>query len=919
MEAITDPSVKEVTVMASTQLLKALDVNTEIPTTRGFVKVIDLKKGDTLFDEQGNRCNLVGKSDVEVNKAAEVHFSDGSSVVCDYGHRWTVLDYTSRKPEQVTLTTEEMVGNLKMHQNRNRYSVPLAKPVPYEEKPLLIDPYVLGVWLADGHKYSANVCLNREDSYCVRERFERAGYSVVVKLEEQNKIEGKICYEGNTIFPMLRALGVISTAANKKPRIIPTEYLHASAEQRLSLLQGILDGDGTIAKNRCTITMKYKCFADQVAELVCSLGMKATSKPHKVLYDGEYRTYWSISFTTYPDENAFSLPRKKAEQLVNTRRSETSQRRIVKIEDVEARPVQCLMVDSPSHLFLCTRNYIPTHNTELVLNVVGYFVHQDPSPILVVQPTVDLAETWSKDRLDPMLRDSPALRGIVAEKKRDSGNKILHKQFSGGHITMVGANSPSSLAMRPIRIVLFDETDKYPMSAGKEGDPIMLATERTATFWNRKSVKVCSPTIEGTSRIEQSYLESDQRVFEVPCHKCGARQEMQWEQVKWTLGKPETARYHCLQCDTPWEERDRLRAIQQGEYRATAPFNGHAGFRVSKLVSPWEPITVLAEKYEKAKDKPEQLKTFINTQLARTYKELAEVPDWKALYNRRETYSTNVLPEGTVFVTAGVDIQQDRAEVEIVAWGLNKVSWSIDYRVISGGPQDESMWAKVKELCYESFEMEGTSLRRGIDKIGVDSGYASQDVYYFTSRMDKKKVICTKGSDTYDAVIAAPSPVDLKRNGKVKKRGHSIRKIGSSYLKLELYGWLKQQPAQEGELDAYGYCHFPQYGDDYFKMLTAEELQNKIVNGYVKRVWHKTRERNEALDCRAIARAMASVCGIDRMKDVQLKQAANTVGVVSQAKSAPAPKDTSAAPEKSDTNKQNQSAQTIQRRESSFF
>lgn len=520
--------------------------------------------------------------------------------------------------------------------------------------------------------------------------------------------------------------------------------------------------------------------------------------------------------------------------------------------------------------------------TECLNNIVGYFLHQDPSPMIVVQPSLDVAESWSKDRLDPMLRDTPVLNGIVNDKKKDSGNKVLHKQFPGGHITMVGASAPAGLAMRPVRIVLCDEVDKYPSSAGKEGDPVKLVTERTATFWNRLIVLTCSPTVKGSSRIEQSYLESDQRVYMVPCPKCDFHQEMQWEQVRWKEGEPETAHYHCLECDHAWTERERLRQINLGYWKATAEFKGHAGFTCSKLVSPWEPITKLVQKYEDDKDKPERLKTFINTNLARTYQEDGSVPDWKRLYERRENYPRNEIPAEAVFVTAGIDVQSDRLELEIVAWGLDKVSWSIDYRVIQGRPEDQKTWDEVEKVVYETFPIMGTERgRRGIDKIAVDSGFATQDVYHFTSKFPRNKVICIKGFDNFQQIISSPKAVDIKRDGKIKKYGNQFWKIGSSYLKFELYGWLTKSSPLDGQPDPYGYCHFPMYGDDYFKMLTAEEIRTKIDNnGFPKKHWFRM-GRNEALDVRCYARAAASLCGIDRMKRKQLEQVNPKVSIES--------------------------------------
>jgi phage terminase large subunit GpA-like protein len=346
---------------------------------------------------------------------------------------------------------------------------------------------------------------------------------------------------------------------------------------------------------------------------------------------------------------------------------------------------------------------------------------------------------------------------------------------------------------------------------------------------------------------------------------------MEWENVKWPDSKPDQAAYHCDSCDNKWSERQRLRAIQQGSYEAQMPFNGHAGFLVNKLASPWEPLSVLAQKYLDSKDKPEQLKTFMNTQLARTYKEAADVPDWKKLYRRREDYKRNVIPEDAVFLTAGVDIQGDRMELEIIAWGERKVSWSIDYRVIEGAPTEEETWKKFDEVVYESFPIGDTGRFRSIDKICIDSGYATSDVYYFTARYSRQRVVCVKGHDTFDSVISVPKPVDVNRAGKIKKNGNRVCKVGSSYLKGELYGWLKSElPVAEDAPTPYGYRHFPMYGEEYFKMLTAEELQTKVVNGYPRRFWVKTRNRNEALDTAIYARAAASLCGIDRLTREQI-------------------------------------------------
>ena len=178
--------------------------------------------------------------------------------------------------------------------------------------------------------------------------------------------------------------------------------------------------------------------------------------------------------------------------------------------------------------------------TELINNIIGYFIAHDSAPILCMQPTLEMAQTWSKDRLAPMLRDTPALKDKVKDSRsRDSGNTTLHKQFPGGHITACGANSPASLASRPIRILLADEVDRYPPSAGAEGDPVNLGKRRCATFWNKKVLLTSTPTIKGASRIESAFEDSDKRYYNIKCHACDTAQVLEWSQVRWEKEKPE--------------------------------------------------------------------------------------------------------------------------------------------------------------------------------------------------------------------------------------------------------------------------------------------------------------------------------------------------------------------------------------------
>lgn len=502
--------------------------------------------------------------------------------------------------------------------------------------------------------------------------------------------------------------------------------------------------------------------------------------------------------------------------------------------------------------------------SELINNFIGYHIHLDPAPIILMQPTISMAQAYSKDRIDPMINDSPELKALVSERRsRDSNNTILHKSFPGGQLTLIGSNSPSELASRPVRIVLADECSRYPASAGDEGDPINLIVERTSTFFNSKIVMCSTPTIMDRCRIEYEYNLSDKRVFHAPCPKCGTAQELIFSQVKWTNADPETARYECLHCQHSWSEVERKRAISHGFYQATAEFKGHAGFKVNKIASPWEPLSVLVQKFLESNKDQEKLKTFVNTQLAETWQERGEAPEWKRLYERREAYDINTLPEGVRFLTAGCDVQKDRLEVEIVGWGEDKSSWSIDYRVFMGETSGRDVWFELDKLLNNTWTT-NSGLELQIRTLAVDSGYNTQHVYNWSRKHASNRVMVIKGSDSLQSILGIPKGTDVNIQGNTDRRGVRVWPIGVSVLKTELYGWLGQDsPGDDGIYPA-GYCHYPEYGEDFFKQLTSEQLVKRQKDGKVIYKWIKTHERNEALDCRIYARAAASMFGIDR-------------------------------------------------------
>lgn len=486
--------------------------------------------------------------------------------------------------------------------------------------------------------------------------------------------------------------------------------------------------------------------------------------------------------------------------------------------------------------------------TEILLNVAGYFISQDPSPILVLQPTLDVAQSWSLDRLAPMLRDTPCLRGRVRDPRaRDSRNTLLHKIYSGGHITIAGANSAASLASRPIRIVLMDEIDRYPASAGTEGDPVELARKRATTFWNRKIGLFSSPTIKDLSRIEAAYNESDQRKFYVPCLYCGEYQVMVWAQVRWPKNEPSSAAYCCRHCEAMITDADKLKMLAAGEWRAEKPCRSVAGFWLNELYSPWVTFAEMATKFVQIKRSrdPEKLKTFINTSLAETWDgDSSDLVESGPLMARREAYGP-ALPTEVAILTCGVDIQDDRIELEVIGWGAGEESWGIEYHILVGDPARPDVWKDLDACLSKTYPHEsGVNLR--IVATCIDTGgHFTQQAYSFIRPREVRRIFGVKGANRPGV------PIISKRPTRKNTGGINLFMVGTDSGKDQIYGRLKiQEPGP-------GYMHFPkEYEEDFFKQLTAERV---VFEKGVRKWKIKSGARNEALDIRIYSLAALEI------------------------------------------------------------
>ncbi|HET6607632.1 MAG TPA: phage terminase large subunit family protein [Rhodopila sp.] len=508
--------------------------------------------------------------------------------------------------------------------------------------------------------------------------------------------------------------------------------------------------------------------------------------------------------------------------------------------------------------------------TKILDHAIGYYLSQDPSPILVVQPRVEDAEDYSKTEIAPMLRDTPALSAIQpVAKAKSTDQTILKKLFlNGSSLSLVGANSPGGFRRITARIILFDEVDGYPSGgAGSEGDQIALGTKRSETFWNRRVVLGSTPTIKGVSRIEKSWLESDQRRYHVPCPHCGAMQPLEWggrdtaHGIKWKKAddgshQPETAFYVCRANGCIIDEADKPAMIAAGEWIAGAPFKGHAGFHIWAGYSlfPNACWANLVSEWLRVQSDPLARQTFINLVLGEPYEDRGDhALSEQRLLSRREVWAADVA-DGVALLTAGLDTQDDRIEIEVVGWGRDEESWSIAHEVIEGDPELTATWDKVDEYLKRVWRRaDGNGLV--VEAACVDSGgHHTQRAYEFCKARIGRRIWAIKGES---ARGGARSPVwPTKRPSARNRAAYRPVIIGVNAAKDVIRDRLHtEEPGP-------GFMHFPTDRDvNYFAQLVSERSVVKQMNGQRFRVWELPPGRaNEALDMRVYA--YAALCGL---------------------------------------------------------
>jgi phage terminase large subunit GpA-like protein len=505
--------------------------------------------------------------------------------------------------------------------------------------------------------------------------------------------------------------------------------------------------------------------------------------------------------------------------------------------------------------------------TESINSVIGYFMDVEPCGIMVVYPTLDRAKDYSKKKLARMISSTRCLRTKVHNpRSRDSGNTVLSKEFPGGDIMISGANSPASLRSSSRRVVIQDEIDSYGHSAGSEGDPCALADTRAENFSNAVLIKASTPTIKGMSKIETLFEDSTKHRYHVPCPKCHTKQVLQWANLKWPEGKTEDAYYLCSnpKCEHHWTDAERIRAIYQGEWIAENPHHRRLGCQMSALYrliglknTYVSYLHEFAETFLDRKSKGSQsLKAWQNTFLAESYEEEALQISSAEIAQRCEEYTPDAIPNQILTITAGVDVQKLRIEVEIKGWGKDEESWGMEHVIMDGDTSKDETWANLDRALMKEYTRED-GVKLPITRAFVDMGYRSPEVLKFCAPRISRGIFPCRGINRVGLNIPPLLPAKPSRNNKSKIPHWNV---GVTVAKTALYDRF-QMPTPGPRT-----MHFPigqGYEGDYFKQLTAEKRRTKFSFGQPYFIFEKDNNavRNEALDLNVYAYAALASLG----------------------------------------------------------
>ena len=489
--------------------------------------------------------------------------------------------------------------------------------------------------------------------------------------------------------------------------------------------------------------------------------------------------------------------------------------------------------------------------TEVLQNMIGYIVMQDPAPTMIVYPSDLLAKSVSENRLQPMLKATPEIA-----KKFDEGSPLLELHFDGMYLTLTGSNSPANLASKPIRFLMMDEVDKYPGASSKEADPIKLAMERTKTFHNKKIYETSTPTLK-TGHIWKDKENADiEKHYFVPCPHCGEYIEFKFENIRFPkdedmsyADRAEFATYVCQECGCVITDNDKHNMLKLGEWRVVrhnTKYVRDVAFWINTLYSPFVRWADIAKEFLLSKDDPELLQNFINSWLAEPWEDTKLRTNAELVLERQTELPEYVVPKWTKILTAGVDVQETSLYWSIRAWGKYLTSQNIAHgQALSFEEID-----RIMNISYQTEDGDPVVVNLCL----VDSGDQTDLVYDFCA-LHLDYALPVKGSSHSQL-----SHYKISTINRPDSRAHGMQLVlvdGGKYK--DMIAGRMQRPNGRGSWMVYEGCDM-----EYATQVTAEHKVNVKVPGGVRQVWQLKRAHadNHYLDAEVYNAAAADIMGV---------------------------------------------------------
>ena len=905
---------------------KALALDTPIPTPTGWTSMGDLQIGDEVFTPYGDICKVFAATEVMHGRPCyEIEFSSGEKIVCDAEHQWFVRDVIREKSR--TVTADEI---FKSHgrQKRNRFAIRNTFPIGTPAKDLPIDPYILGVWLGDGNSRNGYVTSHENDATELLSQIEKRGYSATVYAPRHGT---KSCVlairgpDGVSLENYLRSVKV----GSEYGKHIPPEYLRASVEQRRELLRGLADTDGSMYGRNgraVQICSSFPRLAQGITELVRTLGYRPRPRSRETWYkkNGARKRCLDshkIEFTTYEPENVFTFKRKidviKRGADTAERKSQVNSRFIVAIKPVDSVPVRCIQVDDAFGMFLCGEGMIPTHNSDMFFNWLTYTAICDPADMLLVHMTQTTARDWSQGDLRKVFRHSPALGEKVTPGRQNMNTYDV--KFLSGMRLLVKWPTISELSGKTLPRVFLNDYDRGDEVIEKEGIKWDLASKRTTTY--KRHAMTVAESSPGRDVLDSSWLQTspheapptgdkdkpggilalynrgDRRRWQWRCPHCEETFEPDTEHLSYPdlPDIAEAAEQTVMICPNngcilqPSDQyelnrngrwvKEGMKWMPDGSMEGTPRRTKIASFwlkGVAAAFTDWKSLVVkllTAQREFDATGNEQALRSTITLDQGNAYvpKALTAMRLPESLKARREdwggTKDKPVVPVGTRFLIATVDVQARAFVVQVTGFGYGGDLWVVDMFKIRKSarldheghplPVDPAAYVEdwdllIEQVMNKTYPLaDGTGRRMQIKMTGCDSGGkegVTANAYNFYRKLRKHpegiaarfRLVKGEASKTAPRVRETLPDSNQKGFAAIARGDVPVFLLNTNLLKDQVSAMLGR--GDPGIEQSGGMIHFPMWAEDWFYKLLCTEIRTS-------KGWeNKSGSRNEAFD-----------------------------------------------------------------------